>query len=283
VARASYTHHSPAVFGQHDFMIGPRAIVSSSVRLERLGTYGMSLSPRLSVLVRPSGWTIRASGGAGRAVPTPLTEETEAIGLSRVSIDEPLEPERGMSATIDVIRSFEHVSFGITGFAGRVRDPLTLEDRATGLVLTNDPDPIRTRGVEFLARYRRAPFGITLSHVELDTTEPLQPKRSSGLVAMWEEEGRGRIGFEVYYTGRQELEDDPYRAQSAPYVITGALAEWSLWRARVFVNAENLGDTRLTNYSPFVRSSRARDGRWTIDAWAPLEGRTINAGVRVSF
>jgi hypothetical protein len=24
-------------------------------------------------------------------------------------------------------------------------------------------------------------------------------------------------------------------------------------------------------------------GRWTIDAWAPLEGRTINAGLRVKF
>jgi outer membrane receptor for ferrienterochelin and colicins len=26
-----------------------------------------------------------------------------------------------------------------------------------------------------------------------------------------------------------------------------------------------------------------RDGRWTVDAWAPLEGRVINGGLRVSF
>jgi hypothetical protein len=25
------------------------------------------------------------------------------------------------------------------------------------------------------------------------------------------------------------------------------------------------------------------DGRWTVDAWAPLDGRSINAGVRVTF
>ena len=28
---------------------------------------------------------------------------------------------------------------------------------------------------------------------------------------------------------------------------------------------------------------RHPDGRWTVDAWAPLEGRTINGGLRVSF
>ena len=100
---------------------------------------------------------------------------------------------------------------------------------------------------------------------------------------MWEEEDRGRIGVEVYYTGAQRLDDDPFRSESPAYVITGALIEWNIGRARVFVNGENLGNTRLTAYSPFIRPSRAADGRWTIDAWAPLEGRTINAGVRLAI
>ena len=100
---------------------------------------------------------------------------------------------------------------------------------------------------------------------------------------MWEEEGRGRIGVELYYTGRQRLDDDPFRSESPAYVITGALVEWNVGRARLFLNAENLGDTRLTNHSPFVRPSRAIDGRWTVDAWAPLDGRTINGGVRLGF
>jgi hypothetical protein len=32
-----------------------------------------------------------------------------------------------------------------------------------------------------------------------------------------------------------------------------------------------------------VRPDRAVDGRWTVDAWAPLEGRNVNAGIRVGF
>jgi hypothetical protein len=29
--------------------------------------------------------------------------------------------------------------------------------------------------------------------------------------------------------------------------------------------------------------SRAVDGRWTADAWAPLDGRNINGGIRLQF
>jgi iron complex outermembrane receptor protein len=51
----------------------------------------------------------------------------------------------------------------------------------------------------------------------------------------------------------------------------------------VFVNFENLGDVRQTRYDPLLLPSEGRGGRWTTDAWAPLEGRTINGGVRVDF
>ena len=40
----------------------------------------------------------------------------------------------------------------------------------------------------------------------------------------------------------------------------------------VFLNAENLLDVRLTDYQPLVRPQAGPGGRWTVDAWAPLEG-----------
>jgi iron complex outermembrane receptor protein len=100
---------------------------------------------------------------------------------------------------------------------------------------------------------------------------------------MWEREGVGRIGAEVYYTGTQQLEEDPYRSGSEPYVVVGLLAERQWGRVRLFVNGENLGGVRQTHWDPLIRPTRAPDGRWTVDAWAPLEGRTINGGVRVGF
>jgi iron complex outermembrane receptor protein len=100
---------------------------------------------------------------------------------------------------------------------------------------------------------------------------------------MWEKKDKGRLGVELYYTGRQRLEDNPFRKISEPYFILGFLAERRFGRVRAFINAENLTGIRQTNWDPLLRSSRDIDGRWTVDAWAPLDGRTFNGGVRLSF
>jgi len=100
---------------------------------------------------------------------------------------------------------------------------------------------------------------------------------------MWEKEDVGRIGIEWYYTGRQPLEENPYRQVSEPYMILGLLAEKQFGRVRLFINGENLTGVRQTRWDPLLRPSRAVDGRWTVDAWAPLEGRNINGGLRLSL
>ena len=100
---------------------------------------------------------------------------------------------------------------------------------------------------------------------------------------MWEAEDLGRLGIEWYYTGRQSLEENPYRAVSEPYMILGLLAEKAFGRIRLFVNGENLTGVRQTRWDPLLRTTRATDGRWTVDAWAPLEGRNVNGGLRVRF
>ena len=98
---------------------------------------------------------------------------------------------------------------------------------------------------------------------------------------MRESETRGRIGVEGYYTGLQSLEADPYRTESRRYLLLGALAERRFGRVRLFVNAENLLNVRQTKYAPLVRPDRRPDGRWTVDAWAPLDGVVVNGGVRL--
>ena len=54
-------------------------------------------------------------------------------------------------------------------------------------------------------------------------------------------------------------------------------------KVRVFVNAENLLDVRQTRDEPIVLPARRPDGGWTVDAWAPLDGRVVNGGIRVVF
>jgi iron complex outermembrane receptor protein len=110
----------------------------------------------------------------------------------------------------------------------------------------------------------------------------LTPRHTGG-VDWLSQIGNGRIGIEVFYTGRQQLRDSPYRPRTEPYVLWGVVGEWRIGRARLFLNAENLADVRQTEFDPFVRPSRRPDGRWTEDVWMPLEGRVLNGGVRLGF
>jgi outer membrane receptor for ferrienterochelin and colicins len=150
--------------------------------------------------------------------------------------------------------------------------------------------PTTNFGGELLGTFRREPFAVTATYTYVHAREtvagieqdvPQTPRHSAGVVGMWEVEDVGRIGVEWYYTGRQALEENPFRTVSAPYVIVGVLAEKQFGRIRLFVNGENLSGVRQTKWDPLLRESRAIDGRWTVDAWAPLEGRNINGGLRL--
>jgi iron complex outermembrane receptor protein len=116
---------------------------------------------------------------------------------------------------------------------------------------------------------------------------PLTPRHAESVVAAVEQHERGRVGVEVYYTGRQALDDNPYRAESQPCVLLGLLGERAFATpagiARVFVNLENLTGVRQTRFDPLLLPARGRGGRWTTDAWTELAGFTVNGGVRFAF
>ncbi|HLV25913.1 MAG TPA: TonB-dependent receptor [Gemmatimonadales bacterium] len=116
---------------------------------------------------------------------------------------------------------------------------------------------------------------------------PLTPRHSAGMVASIEQHGSFRVGLELYYTGRQALEDNPFRSQSRRYLIVGMLGERTFHTpagaARVFLNLENIANVRQTRFDPLLLPSRGPGGRWTTDAWTELHGFMANAGVRWEF
>lgn len=288
-----YDYTSPAAFGQLDYAIGTSVTVAGSARWDEHSEYGGRFSPRLSLLYRPGAWTVRASWGRGFYAPTPFVEETEAAGLSRLEPLSGLDAETAETLSVDVGYLAGALEAGLTLFGSHVDDAVRLQTVAPDRVrLVNQDGVTRTRGVEALLRWSQAPYALTASYLYLDASEPagsaagrqavpLTPRHSAGLVAMWEQHDRGRIGLELYYTGSQSLEDNPYRSESEPYLHIGLLGEIVLGRYRLFLNLENLLDVRQTREDTLVRPDRAPDGRWTVDAWAPLEGFIANAGVRI--
>jgi outer membrane receptor for ferrienterochelin and colicins len=297
VPRFNYTYTVPGVFVQDDFTPAKWFTVSASARVDRHNEFGMFASPRLSVLWRPSGrWTVRVSGGRGYFAPTPFTEETEATGLSRVAPLGKLDAERADSVSADVTWSVTPFEVTATFFYSRIKRALAVVETGASdfpIAIVNANGLTQTRGTELIARRHVEGFDLILTHMYLWSTEPnpdapglreipLNP-RHAATFDLLREIGPARVGFEVFYTGRQSLDDNPFRDRGFPHVLFGGLIDWAVGRSRIFLNVENLGDVRQTREDPLVRPIRAPDGRWTVDAWAPLEGRTFNGGVRIRF
>ena len=112
------------------------------------------------------------------------------------------------------------------------------------------------RGTELIARYHADDVDVILSHMYLWSTEPfgggrrevpLNPRHSAGLDILWEI-GRARTGIELFYTGPQALEDNPYRLRGAPYLLWGALLDYA-----------RRSSLTVKPYCPFVAKYIARN------------------------
>ncbi len=156
------------------------------------------------------------------------------------------------------------VTVTATAFGSHIADAVAVE-RDTRYVLFSRQGAVTNVGAELLATLRRGPWVGTATYTYVRAREDadngrqdvaLTPRHSAGLVGMWEDE---------------------------PYVILGALAEKRIGHVRILLNAENLTNVRQTRWDSLLRPSRGVDGRWTVDAWAPLDGRGVNGGVRVGF
>jgi iron complex outermembrane receptor protein len=283
---SGYVSTRPGIFVHDDWRVAPWLQLSGSARLDHHNLYGVLLSPRGSALVRGGPWAARLSAGRGYFTPRPITGETEAAGLAHLTIDGPLEVETARSLSADVTHETRATAVTLAVFHSRIDDPAQI-DRAT-YTLRNEAEPIVARGVEILGTVRRAPFSLIGTYTHVRTRErgsrdlALTPRHSAGLIAAAAAD-RGRMGVEVVFTGAQRLDANPYRSTSEPYIVVGLLGEHRVGRWRVFVNADNLTDVRQTRWDPIARPARDVDGRRTVDAWAPLHGRVINAGIRVPF
>ena len=290
-----YTYDVPGVFAQLEQEATLDLTLAASARVDFHDEFGTQFSPRLSALYRPGNWTIRGSFGGGFFAPTPFVDAIAAAGLSRLEPLRDLEAETAQTASLDLGYADGPWEANLTLFGADIENATRLREIATDRVeLVNIDGTTRVRGTEILLRFKQDGFTVTGSYVFVDATEPepsgsgrrevpLTPKHTAGLVGMWEEHGKGRIGIEAYYTGEQSLEDNPYRTRSRPYLHLGVLGEITIGKISLFANAENLLDVRQTKYDPLLLPQRAASGQWTVDAWAPLEGFILNGGIRLRF
>ncbi|WP_371193619.1 TonB-dependent receptor plug domain-containing protein [Glaciecola sp. SC05] len=297
----NYGYDVPGLFAQADYEFSEELSTSLSARVDDHSQFGTQFSPRISLLYRPNDLTVRASYGRGYFAPTPFVEEIEAAGLSRLAPLENVQEETAVTSSIDVGYQFDSFETNVTLFSSRVEGVTELEAFASQsggsldrVRLVNAAGESRIYGTELMLRYKWQDIKLTASYLYLDATElndagdrrqrlALTPEHSAGIVAMWEQHGSFRVGFEAYYTGIQRLNANPYRQQSQPYWHLGLLGEITLGQFSWFINAENLLNIRQTKEDSLVLPMRAPSGQWTTDIWSRNDGFIVNAGVRLRF
>jgi len=140
------------------------------------------------------------------------------------------------------------------------------------LRFVNSAGPTHVRGGDLFAVFNEEPVIATAYWVSLRSREsllqgageremPYTPRNAAGLDLTFEEEESGTyIAGEVFYTDRQMLEDDPYRSVASQYTEVGVL----------LAKRRRSSCSNLTSW-----------GRRMVNACGSIEGRSINAGVRM--
>jgi iron complex outermembrane receptor protein len=297
VAGVGYNYNVPAVFAQDEYRPAAWVTLAGSARVDVQNVYGTFFSPRLSALLhQPSSpWSVRLSAGTGFSAPTPWVEEVESTSLAALLPLQGLTAERASTASIDGEWAAEGWDVNVSVFTSTIQHPLEVIPMPDNrLELINGAGPRRAPGTELLIGYTEGPLEAIASWAYIDATEtsqpgvphdvPLVPRNTASLDGILQKERLGRIGLELEYTGRQQLEDDPYRNVAPGYFEMNALAEIRLGKeVGLFLNLLNLTNVRQSNYSPLIRPSLGPGGNPITDVWAPLSGRTFNAGLRAEL
>jgi outer membrane receptor for ferrienterochelin and colicins len=296
VPGVSYAYHVPGVFVQDEYAPTAWIKLAASARVDVQNDYGTFFGPRLSALFRQpnSEWSLRASVGGGYAAPTPFVDEIEATGLGTLLPLHGLHAERAVTESLDAKWADEGWDVNVSVFSSEIRDALAVQS-APGekLDLVNAPGPQHAPGAELLIHYVAGPLQVIGSWSHINATEaslsglrqsaPLVPRNSAEFGAIFENKKRGRLGLEVGYTGRQALEDDPYRSVSEPYFELNAPGEIHFGAVSIFFNAINLTNVRQTRFDPLLRTTPGLGGTPITEVWAPLDGRTFNVGIRADL
>lgn len=278
---------------QDSFNFTKKLSLEAGFRLDHLKDYGTFPLPRVSALYRFNNHlSSRLSLGLGYKAPSVFTEEAETLLFQNVlPIGNSLKAERSRGGTLDVnYRNSigEKFSYSINQmfFYTEIEDPLVLLDTGTGNFQFAIADqPVRSRGFETNARLSydivKLFAGYTYTHAKADylignRTLPLTPKSRINSALLFEKEASFKTGFEAYYTSSQFLTNG---FRTKPFWVLGIFGEKTFGKYSLFINAENITDTRQGRLSQVVFPPHQMPTFSEI--YTHTEGRVFNGGIKI--
>ena len=289
-----YNHTTIGAFVQNSWTASELFSLETGVRGDYQNEYGFFLLPRLAALFKfNSSLSARLGGGLGYKTPTVFTEDAERLQFRNVlPVDhENTKAEQSVGGNLDFnyrtsITPEMSFSLNTLFFYTRILKPLVLTQSDQGNYEFMQPDGyIDTKGIELNAKLTYSDFklfvGYTLADVNQQmngvlTAFPLVAKHRLNNVLMYELDEKLKVGLEAYYYSKQKLNDGE-TGQS--YWICGLMVE-KLWEHfSVFVNFENLFDTRQTRFGSIYAGPVSNPV--FSDIYAPVDGFVVNGGIKL--
>jgi iron complex outermembrane receptor protein/outer membrane receptor for ferrienterochelin and colicins len=278
---------------QDSFNLTKRLSLEAGFRVDHLKDYGTFPLPRVSSLYRFNDHlSSRLSFGLGYKAPSIFTEEAETLLFRNVlPIGNSLKAERSRGGTLDVnYRNTigEKFSYSLNQmfFYTEIEDPLVLLDTSAGnFRFANADEPVRSRGFETNARLAydivKLFAGYTFTHAKADylagnRTLPLTPKSRINSALLFEKESSFKTGLEAYYTSGQFLTNG---FRTKPFWVLGIFGEKTFGKYSLFINAENITDTRQSRFTQVVFPPHQTPTFSEI--YTHTEGRIFNGGIKI--
>jgi iron complex outermembrane receptor protein/outer membrane receptor for ferrienterochelin and colicins len=280
-------------YAQDSFNVTGKLSLEAGFRLDHVKDYGTFPLPRVSLLYRLTGnLSSRLSLGLGYKAPSLFTEEAETLLFQNVlPIGKNLKAERSRGGTFDVnYRNTVGESFSYSlnqmFFYTEIEDPLVLLPSADGLFsFTNAVQPVRSAGFETNVRLAydmvKLFAGYTFTHAKAkyltgNQILPLTPKGRINSALLFEKEESFKAGVEAYYTSSQFLTN---RFRTRPYWVMGIFGERTFGKYSLFINAENITDTRQGRFGQVVFPPH--QSPTFSEIYTHTEGRVINGGIKI--
>jgi iron complex outermembrane receptor protein len=289
-----YKHTTFGTFVQNTWTASDLFSLETGIRGDYQNEYGFFLLPRIAALFKlNSSLSARLGGGLGYKTPTVFTEDAERLQFRNVL---PIDPkntkaEQSIGGNLDVnyrtsITSEILFSLNTLFFYTRILKPLVLTPVDNGFYEFLQPAGfIDTKGVEVNTKLTYNDFKLFIGYTLADVNQqmngvfsefPLVAKHRLNNVLMYELEDKLKIGLEAYYYSKQKLNDG---STGQSYWLCGFMAE-KLWKHfSVFVNFENLFDTRQTKFGSIYTGPVSNPV--FKDIYAPLDGFVVNGGIKL--
>jgi len=173
-------------------------------------------------------------------------------------------------------------------FYTEIEDPLVLIESPAGIFrFVNAEQRVRSRGFETNARLSydivKLFAGYTFTHAKADylvgnQTLPLTPSSRINSALLFEKEANFKTGFEAYYTSSQFLSDG---FRTKPFWVLGIFGEKTFGKYSLFINFENITDTRQSRFTQVVFPPHQMPT--FAEIYTHTEGRVINGGIKIRF